>query len=259
MVKLAGVGVVAAAAAAAHIGAGGADDVVGASPADQVSTVDREGRHTLAATCRDLAGNETTAIRSPRDRLDVPDREDHVSDERKLPARRRRHRRVHPARRAVRVAAGTGLVADGASLVSSTPGRHQFVVTARDHAGNARTLAVTYHVAARPTCAGRPATIVGTPGNDVITGTLGDDVIVTGAGRDVASGGVGDDTITGRANDDILLGGLGADTLKGNAGADNLIGHDGDDHLNGGPGSDTCRRGAHTDQHTACEFALGVP
>jgi Ca2+-binding RTX toxin-like protein len=185
--------------------------------------------------------------------------------------------------------------ADGAGLDTNTPGRHQFVVTARDHAGNAHTLTVTYHVAARPICAGRPATIVGTAGNDVITGTLGDDVIVTGAGRDwirgrggddvicsgadrdfvsagggddtvdtgagrdVGSGGIGDDTITGRANADILTGGLGADTLNGNTGDDNLIGHDGDDDLNGGPDTDTCRGGGATDQQTACEFTLGVP
>jgi Ca2+-binding RTX toxin-like protein len=193
------------------------------------------------------------------------------------------------------VAACTGPVADGAGLDTSTPGRHRFVVTAVDRAGNARTVTVTYHVVARPICAGRPATIVGTPGNDVMNGTVGDDVIVSGggrdwirarggddvicaggardvvlagdgddtvdagAGRDVVSGGVGDDTITGRAGADILTGGLGADALAGGLGADSLIGHDGDDHLSGGPGADSCRGGAGTDQQANCEVTLGVP
>jgi hypothetical protein len=259
------------------------------------STVDREGRHAIAATCRDLAGNETTASSSfkidstsPTVTITSPTNGRYLQGD-SVTAE-------YTCRDGLSgVAACTGPVAAGAGLDTRIPGRHQFVVTSRDHAGNVHALAVTYNVAARPICAGRPATIVGTPGNDVITGTLGDDVIVTGAGRDwirgrggddvvcsgpdrdfvsagdgddtidtgagrdVASGGIGDDTITGRANDDILTGGLGADTINGNSGADNLIGHDGDDDLNGGPGTDTCRGGAHTDQQTGCEFALGVP
>jgi hypothetical protein len=259
------------------------------------STVDREGRHTVSATCRDLAGNQTTATRSVKVDSTSPtvgiasptDGRYLQSDEVKAD--------YTCQDRLSGVASCTGPVAGGAGLDTSTPGRHQFVVTARDRAGNASTLTVTYYVVERPVCAGRLATIVGTSGNDVITGTLGDDVIVTGAGRDwirgrggddvicsgaqrdfvaagdgddtvdtgtgrdVASGGVGDDAITGRANADILTGGLGADTLHGNTGDDNLIGHDGDDQLDGGPGSDTCRGGAHTDEQTACELTLGVP
>jgi hypothetical protein len=38
--------------------------------------------------------------------------------------------------------------------------------------------------AARPTCLGKPATIVGTPANDVLIGTGDADVIVGGRGRD---------------------------------------------------------------------------
>jgi hypothetical protein len=259
------------------------------------STVDRQGRHTLTATCRDRAGNQTTATQTikvdstaPIVTITSPTEGRHLQGA------------VVTADYACRdglsgLAACTGPVADGAGLDTSTPGPHQFVITARDRAGNAQTLAVTYQVVERPICAGRPATILGTPGSDVITGTLGDDVIVTGGGRDwirarggddvicagadrdfvsagdgddtvdtgtgrdVASGGVGDDTITGRAGADILTGGLGADTLNGNAGGDNMIGHDGDDHFHGGPDTDTCRGGAGTDQQTTCEFTLGVP
>jgi hypothetical protein len=259
------------------------------------STADREGRRTLTATCRDLAGNETTATHSlkvdstsPTVTITVPTNARYLQGD------------VATADYTCRdglsgVAACTGPVADGAGLDTSTPGRHQFAVIAQDRAGNAHTLTVAYQVVARPICAGRPATIVGTPGNDVINGTVGDDVILagagrdwirarggndvicaggardfvsagdgddnidTGTGRDTASGGLGDDTITGRARADILTGGLGADTLTGGLGGDTLLGHDGDDHLHGGPGTDTCRGGAGTDQQAGCEFTLGVP
>jgi Ca2+-binding RTX toxin-like protein len=259
------------------------------------STADREGRHTLSAACRDRAGNETTATHSlkvdstsPTVIVDVPTNARYLQGAAVAAD--------YTCRDGLSgVAACTGPVADGAGLDTSSPGRHRFVVTAVDRAGNARTVTVTYHVVARPICAGRPATIVGTAGNDVINGTGGDDVIVSGAGRDwirarggndvicaggardvvlaadgddnvdpgagrdVVSGGVGDDTITGRAGADILTGGLGADALAGGLGADSLIGHDGDDHLSGGPGADTCRGGAGADQQASCEVTLGVP
>jgi hypothetical protein len=259
------------------------------------STVDREGRHTLTATCRDLAGNQTTATHF----LKVDSTSPTVTIASPTDGRYLQGDAVtadHSCRDGLSgVASCTGPVAAGAGLDTSTPGRHQFLVTAQDRAGNTHTLAVAYHVAVRPICAGRPATFVGTRGNDVINGTVGDDVIVTGGGRDwirarggndvicsgaardfvsagggddivdtgkggdIASGGDGDDTITGRANADILTGGLGADILAGGLGADNLIGRGGDDHLNGGPGTDSCRGGAGADQQITCELTLGVP
>jgi len=259
------------------------------------STTDREGRQTLTATCRDLAGNETTATHSVKLDTTSPTvsiaspTDGHYLQGDLVTADYTCRDQLSG------IAECTGPVPDGTSLDTSTPGPHQFAVTARDRAGNAHTYTVAYHVAVRQICAGRPATIIGTPGNDVITGTPGDDVIVTGGGRDwirarggndvicaggardfvsagdgddnvdtgtgrdLASGGVGDDTITGRASADILTGGLGADILTGGLGADNLIGHDGDDHLYGGPGADTCRGGAGTDQQATCELTLGVP
>ena len=74
--------------------------------------------------------------------------------------------------------------------------------------------------AAPPLCDGKPATIVGTEGDDVLRGTNGDDVIV------------------GRGGDDRLMGGGGNDTLCGQRGNDALVGGSGDDVLVGGPGSD---------------------
>ena len=42
--------------------------------------------------------------------------------------------------------------------------------------------------AATPTCGGRPATHIGTPGDDVLVGTNGDDVMVGRGGNDVLRG-----------------------------------------------------------------------
>ena len=94
---------------------------------------------------------------------------------------------------------------------------------------------------ATPTCEGRTATIVGSPGDDVIMGTTKPDVIV-GLG--------GDDMIDGQAGDDVICGNDGADTLLGGGGGDHLYGgRDGytrnaagyaltGDVLDGGPGDD---------------------
>ncbi|MCY4724670.1 hypothetical protein NYO98_00150 [Nocardioides sp. STR2] len=65
------------------------------------------------------------------------------------------------------------------------------------------------------TCEGRPATILGTPGDDTLTGTNGDDVIV-GLG--------GDDTISGLLGNDVICGDEGTDRLAGLAGDDRILG-----------------------------------
>jgi Ca2+-binding RTX toxin-like protein len=80
------------------------------------------------------------------------------------------------------------------------------------------------------TCDGRPATIVGTDGNDTIEGHPGRDVIV-GLG--------GDDQIYGLGQDDIICGGPGDDVIWGGAGNDRLFGGDGHDLIDAGPGNDT--------------------
>ena len=78
-------------------------------------------------------------------------------------------------------------------------------------------------------CRGKAATVVGTPGRDVLEGTPGFDVIA-GLG--------GDDTIRGNGGGDYLCGGDGIDHLFGDAGDDSLVGGLGDDALDGGPGYD---------------------
>lgn len=65
------------------------------------------------------------------------------------------------------------------------------------------------------TCAGVPATIVGTDGDDALTGTPGDDVIVALDGADTVDAGAGNDLVCGDAGPDSLLGGAGDDRLHG--------------------------------------------
>jgi Ca2+-binding RTX toxin-like protein len=114
-----------------------------------------------------------------------------------------------------------------------------------------------------PTCRGVPATIVGTPGDDVLHGTSGDDVIVGGRGSDDILGGRGDDLICGGPTQprtifgdpvlqylyggpggDTLAGGPGPDEVFGGAGADALIGRSGRDLMGGGDGPDSIRAGS---------------
>jgi Ca2+-binding RTX toxin-like protein len=98
------------------------------------------------------------------------------------------------------------------------------------------------------TCYGLPATMVGTPADDVIYGTNGSDVIVGlggndviygGGGNDVVCGNGGNDTLYGDNGDDTLLGGYGNDVLDSGSGDDTLEGGTGDDTLEGGTGDDT--------------------
>jgi Tol biopolymer transport system component len=117
-----------------------------------------------------------------------------------------------------------------------------------------------------PTCAGRPATLIGTPGPDKIKGTKRSDVIIALGGNDQIEGFSGGDTICagagkdvvdagpngGHGGDDLVLGGPGDDhlsigpelgTLKGEGGNDVLIGSKGGDNLYGGAGNDVLRGG----------------
>lgn len=84
-------------------------------------------------------------------------------------------------------------------------------------------------------CAGREATIIGTPGRDVLVGTPRRDVIAALAGADV---------VQARGGGDLLCGGAGDDQLTGGPGPDRLIGGAGRDICSGGPGRDVyaCER-----------------
>lgn len=148
-------------------------------------------------------------------------------------------------------------------------------------------------------CKGKPATLVGTSGNDILVGTSGEDVVVglggndriktlngndticAGGGRDrvragnSAKGGFdlvlgqgGNDKLFGQGGRDRLRGGGGKDLIKAGSGKDNLAGQSGSDELrgqggadklNGGPGRDLCNGGGGVDTATQCERVQLVP
>jgi Ca2+-binding RTX toxin-like protein len=105
-----------------------------------------------------------------------------------------------------------------------------------------------------PSCQGRPATCVGTEGDDLLWGTEDSEVIVTLGGDDVVQADEGDDIIClgpgndaahGARGDDFIFGGEGNDWLFGARGNDSLYGEEGNrDVLFGGPDLDYLDGGA---------------
>src|SRR5688500_9232162 len=96
-------------------------------------------------------------------------------------------------------------------------------------------------------CAGRKATIVGSPGRDrlrgtdhrdVIVGLGGNDTIHGRDGWDIICGGPGRDEVHGDVGDDVLDGDRGSDLLVGDRCNDSLIGDEDADELRGGAGND---------------------
>jgi Ca2+-binding RTX toxin-like protein len=90
----------------------------------------------------------------------------------------------------------------------------------------------------------KPATIVGTSGNDTLSGTPADDVIASRGGND---------KVSGLGGNDLICGGPGNDTLKGGGGKDTLLGQHGNDTLRGGGGKDRCEGGENNDTASKCE------
>ncbi|MGH9364364.1 MAG: S8 family serine peptidase, partial [Thermoanaerobaculia bacterium] len=117
-------------------------------------------------------------------------------------------------------------------------------------------------------CNGRPATIVGTNGNDnfagtpfndVIHGLAGNDTIAGLDGKDVICGGPGRDRLSGNRGNDRLFGDAKNDVLKGGSGNDRLFGQGGNDAMNGQSGFDRCNGGSGNDTAGSCESTAGVP
>jgi Ca2+-binding RTX toxin-like protein len=159
-------------------------------------------------------------------------------------------------------------------VVSGTPtqeGTTTFTVTATDAdvevTAAARDFSITVGESQRA-CHDLPVTIMGTPGDDVLTGTPGSDVFVGLDGNDTIIGADGSDSMCGGPGADTEIGGAGDDHLQGHGGTDRLIGGAGNDFLRGGPdaddlvgasGHDDCGGGAGADRATECEVVIGVP
>jgi hypothetical protein len=94
------------------------------------------------------------------------------------------------------------------------------------------------------TCKGKPLTLVGTDGDDVILGT---------DNRDVIGALDGNDKVRGLDGRDLICGGKNKDTLKGGKAKDKLLGQKGRDRLKGGGGRDVCKGGKGDDSASACE------
>jgi Ca2+-binding RTX toxin-like protein len=104
----------------------------------------------------------------------------------------------------------------------------------------------------RPECFGKPATIIGTDGDDQIEGTTGDDVILGGLGNDHILSGDGDDRVCGGRGWDHVEVGDGLDKATGGRARDAIDATDGQpgDVLYGGRhGDDQC---AYNDGDTVC-------
>lgn len=86
----------------------------------------------------------------------------------------------------------------------------------------------------RPTCFGKPATIVGSNASNRISGTARNDVIVARGGNDLIKD-RGNGNNHGR---DLICAGGGRDRIFGNSEAEKLSGGPGKDEINGGHGND---------------------
>ncbi|MGQ0591895.1 MAG: hypothetical protein ACT4QB_04385 [Gammaproteobacteria bacterium] len=104
------------------------------------------------------------------------------------------------------------------------------------------------------TCQGRPPTVIGTPGRDILVGTEGNDVIHGLEGNDTIIAQGGDDIVCGGPGDDLVFGGPGGDAIEGGDGIDELVGDEpfagakGPDTLRGGEGDDKLFGAAGNDQ-----------
>ncbi|MDQ4051535.1 MAG: hypothetical protein M3237_02405 [Actinomycetota bacterium] len=87
-------------------------------------------------------------------------------------------------------------------------------------------------------CAGLPATIVGSNDKDTMVGTALRDVVQLGGGNDTFDGLAGDDVICGGSGKDRLAGGAGNDRVYGDGGKDYFVEGSGNDRIIGGGGRD---------------------
>jgi Tol biopolymer transport system component len=102
--------------------------------------------------------------------------------------------------------------------------------------------------ASRYRCRGLRATIVGTPGRDVIRGTRGADVIVALGGADRIHGLRGNDVVCAGRGNDVVIAGRGRDRVYGGPGRDRILTGAGADVAHGGAGNDRISTGRGPDR-----------
>jgi Ca2+-binding RTX toxin-like protein len=102
-----------------------------------------------------------------------------------------------------------------------------------------------------PLCRGKPATIWGGNGPDVLVGTYGADVIAGLGGNDVIRGAEGPDLICGGAGNDQLSGEAGDDIIDGGAGSDWAV-------FDGAPGPVTASLAAGTAYGDGADTLIGI-
>jgi len=114
-----------------------------------------------------------------------------------------------------------------------------------------------YDLTVSALCRDKPATIVGTNGDDILIGTRRTDVIAGLGGNDTITGRRAQDFLCGGPGNDVLSGGAGGDRLLGGGGADSLFGNTGNDSLWGGPGLDSADGGPKYTDRCSAELEIG--
>ncbi|MDQ4095609.1 MAG: Ig-like domain-containing protein, partial [Actinomycetota bacterium] len=98
------------------------------------------------------------------------------------------------------------------------------------------------------TCGSHPATIVGTPRDDLLVGSPRRDVIVARGGHDVIKARAGNDLLCGKNGADKIKAGPGDDVVRGSRRADEIHGGRGSDLLDGRKGKDKLHGDAGADE-----------
>jgi uncharacterized repeat protein (TIGR01451 family) len=152
----------------------------------------------------------------------------------------------------VKAPSTAGSIADTATVSATTKDTNH-----RNNSASQTTTVNGPKPPSKPSCHGRPATMVGTPGDDTLVGTKGSDVVVAGggndhvrtlSGRDSVCAGRGADVVAAGADTDFVSGGRGSDRIRGRGGNDSLHGKRGNDHLRGGGGDDLLAGGRGRDR-----------